>query len=301
MAKLKTVVFPALGSSLDLWFVRVSGHGLGNSFFNYFHAVVLAQRYGADVVTPPWFSIKLARLIGRNSSKRMYFRMFKPYRGEIRGIAKLWVLTRGFRRRSIVRVSPQKDPELLPGVLNIVGSDKFTFVGLHPYRGVLRERLLAIVNHPIPSGHSWGAGGYIAVHVRLGDFIQVVGDRLVSGTVANVRIPMTWYRDVLAALRQRHPDRRVLVFSDGNAEDLKPLIDLGAEVYRSGSDITDLLVMSGASLLVGSNSTYSRWAAFLGDMPTVWLKQEVQAEKPSGERTPIYYVGVNPGEIDALP
>ena len=72
-----------------------------------------------------------------------------------------------------------------------------------------------------------------------------------------------------------------------------PLLEMGATLYRSGSDMTDLLAMSGASILVGSNSTYSRWAVFLGDMPSIWVKREVQEEKPSGAETPILYVPID--------
>jgi hypothetical protein len=51
--------------------------------------------------------------------------------------------------------------------------------------------------------------------------------------------------------------------------------------------------MAGASILVGSNSTYSRWAAFLGNMPSIWLKTSVEAEKPSADETPILYTSLD--------
>jgi hypothetical protein len=89
------------------------------------------------------------------------------------------------------------------------------------------------------------------------------------------------------------PQRRIYIFSDGKIDELKPVLDLGAELYSSGSDVLDLLKMASASLLVGSNSTFSRWAAFLGDMPSIWLKKGIQEEKPSGDQTPIAYVAIN--------
>jgi hypothetical protein len=131
------------------------------------------------------------------------------------------------------------------------------------------------------------------VHVRLGDFAQVSDTKLVAGGRNNTRIPLSWYAHLVKKLRVRYPQMPVSIFSDGTEQELAPLLESGATLYRSGSDMTDLLAMSCASILVGSNSTYSRWAAFLGDMPSIWIKREVQEEKPSGSNTPILYVPVD--------
>jgi len=43
-----TVLYPVLGTDVaDLWFLRLSGCGLGNCFYTYFHAVTLAEKYAA--------------------------------------------------------------------------------------------------------------------------------------------------------------------------------------------------------------------------------------------------------------
>ena len=68
--------------------------------------------------------------------------------------------------------------------------------------------------------------------------------------------------------------------------------------------MTDLRAMAGASLLVGSNSTYSRWAAFLGNMPSIWLKTDAEAEKPTAADAPICYAPLNESDsafCDQLP
>jgi len=86
------------------------------------------------------------------------------------------------------------------------------------------------------------------------------------------------------------------VFSDGKEQDLQPLLELGAVLYQYGSDITDLLAMAGAAIVVGSNSTYSRWAVFLGNMPSIWLQRQGGTEKPSATDTPILYVPIDDAE-----
>jgi len=285
-----TVIYPALGSRLDLWFMRVAGHGLGNCFYTYFHAVALAEKHGAAVVAPPWFSLKIGPLLRGERSKRFYWRMFKPFAGEIHGLRKLLTLMRTYRKRVILKVGESTEPAVVRGVLNFVVSSKFTFRGLHAHRATIRERILGTVNDPMPANHRWGAGGYIAVHVRLGDFAEVADHAIIIGDKPNLRIPMAWYVNLTCALRKRYGDMPIYVFSDGDEKHLRPILDQGAKLYRSGSDMTDLLAMSGASILVGSNSTYSHWAAFLGNMPSIWLKTAVDAEKPSAPETPILYV-----------
>jgi hypothetical protein len=180
------------------------------------------------------------------------------------------------------------EPAVVEGALNYLVSRQFTFQGLHAHRSIIRERLLGIVRDPIPPDHRWGQGDYSAVHVRLGDFAAADHAMIVSGE-PNLRIPLSWYASMVSALRRRYGARPVYIFSDGEESTLRPLLDRGAILYRSGSDMTDLLAMSGASVLVGSNSTYSRWAAFLGNMPSIWLKTALPAERPAPD-APILYL-----------
>jgi hypothetical protein len=275
--------------------MRLSGCGLGNCFYTYFHAVTLAEKHGAKVIAPPWFSLKIGPLLRGERSKRFYWRMFRPYSGDIHGTKKLLTLLRLYRKRVVVKVGEEIEPVLLDGTLNFVVSSKFTFAGLHPHRSLIRERLLATINDPVPDSHRWGSGDYMAIHIRLGDFAVVADDMLINAAhpSPNLRIPMDWYVNLARALRRRYRDKPLYIFSDGEEQMLAPLLGLGARIYRTGSDITDLLAMAGASLLVGSNSTYSRWAAFLGNMPSIWLKTAVDVEKPSAPDTPILYASLD--------
>jgi hypothetical protein len=272
-----TPVYPTFRTpkDFDLWFTRISGCGLGNCFYTYFHAVVLAERFQGTVIAPPWLALKLGPLLRGESSKRIYYGMFKPYPGDISGLRKLLTLLRGYRNRKMIEIDGAGEPSLFRGRLNFVAARRWTFHGLHPYRELIRKRLLGIIRDPLPAAHCWGQGQFVAVHVRLSDFAKV--DQLDATKAINIsrptntRIPITWYVNVVRAIRRRHPGWPVLIFSDGKPEELRPMLDIGTTLYRSGSDITDLLQMSAASIFVGSNSSYSRWAAFLGNMPSVWL------------------------------
>jgi hypothetical protein len=301
-----TTVYPAFDTLRDLWFARIGGGGLGNCFYTYFHAVTLAEQFNARIIAPPWPSIKLGPLLRGEPSKRFYWRMFKPYPGDIHGLGKLVTLVRRYKKRTVVEVDGSSRPALLSGALNVVTCLKWTFQGLHPYRDLIRRRLLGILNDPVPPDHCWGRGEFIAVHVRLGDFYKVEDPKLVVSAPHGTRFPIIWYVNVAQALRSRYPNMPILVFSDGKIEELQPLLEVGARLYRSGSDMTDLLQMSAASILVGSNSTYSRWAAFLGNMPSIWLQgarmaKEVSDNKSAAPDTPILFVPIDANEVTLWP
>lgn len=293
-----TLVYPVLGGEYDLWFTRIGGVGLGNAFFNYFHAVVLAEESNARLISPPWLSLKLGPLLRGESSKRFYFRMFRPFADDLHGLRKLLRLSVRYSKRAVVEIDGINAPTLVSGALNLVKSKELTFQGLHLHRDVVRNRLLSIVNDPIPPGHGWGNGGFVAIHIRLGDFTQLSDPTLISSGPTNSRIPLFWYINIARSLRSRFPDMPLVVFTDGKPEELRPLLDLGATIYRSGSDVTDLLAMASASVLVGSNSTYSTWAAFLGNMPSIWLRTRNLGERPSGPEVPIQYVALDEVEVN---
>jgi hypothetical protein len=182
-----TVVYPALGSYIDLWFARLFGHGLGNCFYSYFHAVVLAEPLNATIVSPAWLSLKIGPLLRGASSKRFYWRMFRPFPGEVYGLQKLFTLLSRYRKRTTIEISRSTQPALVKGALNIVSSRNFTFQGLHQYRDLIRERLLGIVNDPVPKDHCWGRGGHIAVHIRLGDFAAIADHKVILSGRTNTR------------------------------------------------------------------------------------------------------------------
>jgi hypothetical protein len=302
-----TMVYPSFDAAPhDLWFARLGGSGLGNCFYPYFHAYVLALRSGARLIAPPWFSLKLGPLLRGESSKRFYWRLFRACPGDLGGVAKLYRMLRGYPGRVLLEIDGADEPALVSGALNVVVSRKWTFNGLHPYRDAIRARLLAILAETISPAPRWGQGDFIGIHVRLGDFKSIEDPQQMLLAKNNARIPVFWYVNVARALRRRYPDRPIILFSDGKSQELQPLLDLGALLYRSGSDIADLIRMSEASLLVGSNSTFSRWAAFLGNMPSIWLAgaaidKEVTGDALTDPGVPLLHVPLDAAEVALWP
>jgi len=106
------------------------------------------------------------------------------------------------------------------------------------------------------------ASGAVALHVRWGDYLNL---RHVYGEIS-----AAYYRRALDLLERQFGPRPVWLFSDdpdGAAEFLSSAIaiDHVAESPEQSTPLENLLLLSGASALVGANSTFSWWAAFLGE------------------------------------
>ncbi len=279
--------YPRLGGSLDLGFFRVAGAGIGNALFPYFHASVLAHLHKGAVVHPAWLSLKPRRLLTTFSADRSYIGVFRQHPDDIGG----WRKVRALASRRHVVVPTSGNPTIRTDALNFVLCPDLAFGVLRDHRPFVRERLLAIAR--TAAEPRWGAGGYIGVHIRLGDFAAAPAGTQ-PGAAVNTRVPMKWYLDTIRAVQARWPGLAVVIFSDGSDQELSPFIDAKYTVRRSKSDLDDLFGLAGSSVLIGSRSTFSTWAAFLGDMPSVWPEGARGIEKPSSDATPWYFGNLGP-------
>ena len=100
----------------------------------------------------------------------------------------------------------------------------------------------------------------VAIHLRWGDYLNL---KHVFGT-----IPPSYYRRSLDLLSRAVGDRPVWLFSDdapGAAEYLRGTVEIAnvVEPPVESTALENLLLLSSATGLVGANSTFSWWAAFL--------------------------------------
>jgi hypothetical protein len=87
-----------------------------------------------------------------------------------------------------------------------------------------------------------------------------------------LRTPVSWFSKALASLRQQlGRSTPAFVVSDGNRDDLAELLDEPAvQLVQTGSAIGDLLALSRARILLASGgSSFSAWAAYLGEIPSI--------------------------------
>jgi hypothetical protein len=108
--------------------------------------------------------------------------------------------------------------------------------------------------------------------VRFGDFSIASTQSLRQGN-SNTRQPIQWYVSAVNALRSFGDSKlRVNVFSDAQDEELADLLALeGVNRVRGNNAAEDLDLMASHRFLVASGSTFSMWASFWGQMPTLWF------------------------------
>jgi len=285
------MIYPSLPAPLDLGFVRVNGAGFGNCLFPYFHALVHAEREGRRLIAPCWRSLAVNPKLRGDGTFRRYEQMVRPHPDEIDGLAKAAALGSLRPFAQVQDVAPGQPLRASPSRLVVVRSSAFTFEGLAPHRALLRNRLLQIMRQPPTRAPRWGSARYAAVHVRLGDFDPPDG-AATEAAISNIRLPLDWYVRLVERLRHFHPELPVRVFSDGSDDELAPLLALtGTQRARSIDDVNELVEMAEAAVLIGSNSTFSRWAAFLGNMSTIWRARRLPAERVTESAMRLQHIG----------
>jgi len=288
----RAMIYPALPAPLDLGLLRLNGAGFGNCLFAYFHAVILAQKEGRRLIAPAWRSIPINRKLRGDGSIRRYHEMVRAHPDELGGPAKAAALAALLPFADIQTIAPGTLPHGSKRPLIVVRSARFTFEGLHPHRDRLRHRLIEIMRRPPPLSPRWGGDRHIAVHVRLGDFDPAGSALLESRETGNLRLPIAWYGSVIERLRALRPDLPIRIHSDGTDEELTNLLAMDSVTRaRSSDDINDLVAMASASVLVGSHSTFSRWAAFLGNMPVIWRARRTPGESPVDPQVRSQHIG----------
>ena len=119
----------------------------------------------------------------------------------------------------------------------------------------------------------------VGMHVRLGDFQSAPQLEVYKGRF-NVSLPLDWYINIARSLRNRLGDQvQFLVVSDGTQQQLASLLDSCDAISTldiPNSDMSDMLALANADLLVCSVSSYSAWAAFLSDAPYLWFEPNLQ-------------------------
>ena len=275
--------YPKL-SKWDFLYFRLGGPGLGNLLFPWARAKLLARQHGYQFVPPTWPQLKLGPLMRGEIDNRSYFSLFRALPTEITGLRRL--LTLLFRNR----VPEQMLARAVQGdVIETSGLGQL-FEGLLDHSKYLREELMAmlVVNRLPQLERASDSAASIAVHVRYGDFSEV-DQQLSKGGGANRRQPIEWYVAAVAAIRKHLGENtQVNVFSDAEDRELAPLLALYKVRRVQGNNaIEDILLISNHKVLIASGSTFSMWASFLGQVPTIWFPGQMKFRlvKKSGHET----------------
>jgi len=116
----------------------------------------------------------------------------------------------------------------------------------------------------------------VGVHVRLRDFAPAAAPPDYRHAW-NIALPLEWYLHVCRQLRAVMDDADFLVISDDLAA-VRPLIrelDALTTADQRHTDVSDLLLLSFADVIVCSVSSFSLVAAWLGDGRYVWPREQM--------------------------
>jgi hypothetical protein len=251
----------------------IGNFGLGHSLLAWARCYIWCHNMGAIMLGPRWLRLRIGPYLRRERDKRNYALLFNNY-GYVNGMARYWILA---RHRKVSAELPRSGNPLdmpTPGAVVVfrnalAKNEQKHFHEVYGHAALLHRELRRITRSAyLPSQPE---RPFIAVHVRMGDFVQPSSVDGIQANVLNVRLPLGWYVQMLTAVRKNLGfEVPAIIFSDGDDQALAPLLAL-PETQRPplSPSITDMLSIAQAGLLISSGSGFSLWGAFLGDVPRI--------------------------------
>lgn len=121
----------------------------------------------------------------------------------------------------------------------------------------------------------------VGIHVRAGDFAPPAAE-VNQSAEWNRALPLDWYRSVCRALQRRLGDEVQFLVLGGSPDGPAGVLagELGALTTWSErrTDVSDLVLLSAADLLVCSVSAFSLAAVWLSDAPYLWPRDQLHDE-----------------------
>lgn len=252
------------------------GSGLANRLFQWAQCKVFCYQTGARFVSPRWWRPVPGHLLrgtqapGNPLTQMAYVGLFQRGSGEL-----AWV--RGLGARIVGRtlwaeqLSDAGRPS--PHTLIIFNRNNCSFLPLNNFYERLTCDLLAIIRRKHLRRALLSPEPLIGLHIRCGDFLPPPKEGAASEWVGWLQqTPVEWFAETLQAMREAAGAVvPALVASDGTPQQLEPLLRLPqVMVLAPTNPLVDLLILARCRLLLGTgSSTFSAWAAFLGQQTAV--------------------------------
>jgi hypothetical protein len=246
-------IYPKFDSFLDIG-IRIGGFGLANCLFVYSRAIILEKKYGYKLINPTWERMGIGQYLRKEKDKRNYFGLFKP--DGVTGLKKYFLILFG---KKIDLKKELKKKCIFPQLIVVEGLSDY-FIPLLPYQEFLRNRILNIAKSKSAITKD---NNYIGIHIRLGDYSQ------------ERRTSLDWYKKQILRIKKITQNKaKFLLFSDGSDIELQSILEIdGVKKCFAGNALADILTLSNCSFIIGSDSTFSGWAVFLGQKPAIFQKK----------------------------
>lgn len=150
--------------------------------------------------------------------------------------------------------------------------DKGRFKNLNGFDIILKNELFNLTKPKWRNFVNTFESVPIGINVRLGNDFKKPNSLQDHFSCEATQTPVEWFVESLIAVRKMIGyDAAAYIVTDGKEEQLKSLIKLPNTFFvRPGCAISDLLILSKSKVLLRSGgSSFSAWASFLGQMPTI--------------------------------
>jgi hypothetical protein len=252
--------------------------GFGNRLFPWARCRIFADINSAQMIAPVWLRPAIGQLFRGGNDYHSYIRQLILF-GLFHRRSNDFSFIRGLIKTKGILII--QEPEILgvpyvfktdnKDVIVIFSGYEHYFAPFNNWYDYLYKELRLITKFKyLKLADSFGDIP-IAICVRCGnDFGEpvIINGKLQKGQ----KTPLTWFVRCLNIIRNEVKySCKAVVISDGTHRQLEELLSLeNVQLIRPASAISDLLVLSKASVLIGSgSSSFVAWGCFLGQMPSI--------------------------------
>ena len=216
-------------------------------------AYILSKLLRANFIEPTWTKFSIGPFWRHEKDKRSYFHIFNSY-----GIS-------GWRKLVKIKKKTIHEKDIssqMMGIVRVEGLANY-FQDLNMHSDWVKEYFDNITNKDIIRlVEKKDLKKAVAVHIRLGDYLP------------HQRVDIHWYRGVILNFQRIKTDQQFLVFSDGTNEELKTILDIpNVKRIFFGNAFADIYAISRCRFVIASDSTFSAWGAFLGQIPILFNRR----------------------------
>lgn len=253
------------------------GAGFGNRLFPWARCRIFSHLTGVPMLGPKWTQLRIGPLL-RGGIDRKYYANQILLLGLFRkqnfgGWQRFWIESNSRRKAepqnfadlAVVNGHDEAEVVTFQGEGNhfrdLVGWEEFL---LSELRSIARKRWLDLAAE--------FADTPIAINVRCGNDFKNAKNQEDYLNKGGIKTPLEWFISSLSTIRTALGyQAKAVVVSDGTGETLRDLLAIdNVHFVRPGCAISDLLILSQAKVLIASGgSSFSAWASFLGQMPTI--------------------------------
>ena len=233
--------------------------GLANKLFTWGRCKVFSSIHNVPMLATRWEQWTLGPLLRGELDLRWYRGLFQPSPSEIRAIKCTKFKFTMPRLAEPAQLNDRTYSKRQRGIVLFRGRTGF-FAPLNGWHVYLRQELYSTVQQQHLRLLRSIDTAPIGIHIRCGDF------------PAEEQTPVNWFVGALRHIREElGGSARAYVCSDASTRHLEPLLnEEGVELIRNNALVELLLLSRSKILLASAGSTFSAWAAFLGQMPCIW-------------------------------